>query len=394
MENQKEMESRREELDILFSEQFREEVEANIQRDANAIALDRRLQYPRLVATQVKYLQRARRKLPSYYAHRAILPSLAFEQSSSEECAAHKAFGGELAVDLTCGLGVDSLYLARRFERVIAIEQNPTLAAITRHNFQLMGIDNVEVKEGRAEEFVATLQHADLIYADPDRRSAEGRKLVCLEDCSPNIAAMLPMLKQKCDHLGVKLSPMFDIKEALVAFGSGTSLEVISLTGEVKEILAYWSAAATTAPATITATALGIGSFATSTSQLGPCSSEECADPTDYDYLIVPDAALRKAGVVAEWCREEGLVRFGAYALSKNRPTTPLGHIYKIEVSLPYQPKKLKPLMGRNIELIRHSFPYSTAAICKSLGVREGAGSRWAFAEAAHTLWALRIVEP
>lgn len=89
------------ELGILTSPQVREAIEANIERDPSTIALDKRLAHPREVATQVKYLQRARRKLPSYYAARAILPSLAFEQSSSEECAAHKQYGGKLAIDLT-----------------------------------------------------------------------------------------------------------------------------------------------------------------------------------------------------------------------------------------------------------------------------------------------------
>lgn len=392
MEREKEMECRREELEILFSEEFREEVEANIERDSNAVALDRRLRHPRQVATQVKYLQRARRKLPSYFTHRAILPPLAFEQSSSEECAAHKRFEGHLAVDLTCGLGVDSLHLASRFERVVAIERNGELAAITRHNFNLMGISNVEVVEGSAEEFLPTLTHADLIYADPDRRSAEGRKLVTLEDCSPNIAALLPTLKSKCDHLAVKLSPMFDIKEALVAFGQGTSLEVISLRGEVKEIVAYWSATPN-APSTITATALGTGSFEVAIGEEAK-QTEYTSDPTGYNYLIVPDAALRKAGTLAEWCAKEGLTLFGAYALSKERPREGLmGRIYIIEVSLPYQPSKLRKLVGRNIEIVRHSFPHSSAAICKALGAREGAGSRWAFAEASHSLWALKIID-
>lgn len=62
------------------------------------------------MATQVKYLARAAQKLPSYAAAQCILPPLAFEQASSEACAAHKLLEGDTVLDLTCGLGADALF--------------------------------------------------------------------------------------------------------------------------------------------------------------------------------------------------------------------------------------------------------------------------------------------
>ena len=378
------------ELEILTSAEFREAVEHNIERNPNDIALDGRVPYPRLVATEVKNLQRASRKLPSYYAARAILPTLATQQASSEECAAHKRFSGALAVDLTCGLGVDSLYLSRRFERVVAIEHNPTLAAITRHNLRLLGADNVEVLSGESEELLATIPHADLIYADPDRRSAEGRKMVCLEDCSPNIAALLPTLTERADHLAVKLSPMFDTTEALKQFGPGSDVEVISLGGEVKEVVVYWSRE--NSNPTIGATALGVGSFEVAVGAAAPaCTTPFVADK--YSYLVVPDAALRKAGLTAHWCAAAGIDLHGAYGFSSERPTAPLGHTYNIIGAHPYQPKRLKSLAGRKVEIIRHGFSLPTSAILKALGAQEGAGTRWAFAEIGGDRWAFQIEE-
>lgn len=378
------------ELEILTSAEFREAVERNIERNPNDIALDGRVPHPRLVATEVKNLQRASRKLPSYYAARAILPTLATQQASSEECAAHKRFSGALAVDLTCGLGVDSLYLSRRFERVVAIEHNPTLAAITRHNLRLLGAHNVEVLSGESEELLATIPHADLIYADPDRRSAEGRKMVCLEDCSPNIAALLPTLKERADHIAVKLSPMFDTTEALKQFGLGSDVEVISLGGEVKEVVVYWSRE--NSNPTIGATALGVGSFEVAVGASAPaCTAPFVADK--YSYLVVPDAALRKAGLTAHWCAAAGINLHGAYGFSSERPTAPLGHTYNIIGAHPYQPKRLKALAGRKVEIIRHGFSLPTTSILKALGAQEGAGTRWAFAEIGGDRWAFQIEE-
>ena len=74
-------------VELLRSAELRQAIEDNIECDPTAVALDRRIPHARLVATQVKYLQRARRKLPRLYEARCIIPPLAFEQSSSEDSA-------------------------------------------------------------------------------------------------------------------------------------------------------------------------------------------------------------------------------------------------------------------------------------------------------------------
>lgn len=389
MEREERVENR--EIETLLTPEVRAAIEANIERDPNEIALSKGVPEARLVATQVKYLQRARRKLPSYYNARAIFTPLAFEQSSSEECAAHKRFEGDVVLDMTCGLGVDSLYLSKRFRRVIACERNEELATITRHNLALLGAENVEVVSEDAERVLEGISHVDLIYADPDRRSAEGKKMVCLEECSPNIAALLPTLKERADHLAVKLSPMFDVTEALVRFGEGSDVEVISLGGEVKEVVVYWSKGATESH--ITATALGAGEFAHKGERTPSLPTTKPFNPEEYKFLVVPDASLRKAGLVAEWCRSEGLDCYGSYGFSAVSPLATMGRIYNIKVSVPYQPKQIKKRIpkGAGIQIIRHSFPLSSSAICKALGTREGAGSKWAFAEIEKSLWAFEI---
>ena len=169
-----------EELDILRSDDIRCAIEENIERDPSAVALDKRVPHASLVATQVKYLQRARRKLPSLYAARCVIPPRAFEQCSSEECAERKHIAGGSVLDLTCGLGIDAMALARRFERVVAIERDEVLAEVVRYNMSLLGIENVEVVTAASEEYVAsTSESFDWVFADPDRRSSDGRKMVC-----------------------------------------------------------------------------------------------------------------------------------------------------------------------------------------------------------------------
>lgn len=379
-------------LEIAQLPEVKAAIEEYIEYSPTEVALKKGVPHPRYVATQVKYLQRARKKLPSYYAARAIMPSIAFEQSSSEECAAHKHHSGHLAIDLTCGLGVDTLYLAKQFDRVIAIERNAELADITRHNLRAMGAENVEVLCGAAEEILATLPRADMIYADPDRRNTEGKKVVVLEECSPNIRALWPQLTQLTDHIVLKLSPMFDVVEAARIVPEGANVEVLSLGGECKEVLIDWLAPSLRqGPTTITASVVGQSSLCLPQSRPSVVRTEPHR-PEEYRYVVVPDVAVRKAGIVAEWCVANSLEVDNNYgfATELKEPCT-MGRTYQIEEALPYQPKQLARRVGGKMELIRHGFPLSSAAILKALKAKEGSGTRWAFAELDGKLWAFRL---
>ena len=166
-----------EEYELLLTDEVQRAIAVSRGRDPLDVALDRTMPHARLVATQVKYLRRARTKLPAYYAARCILPPRAFEQASSEAAAARKSCAGQRALDLTCGLGVDSLYLARRFRRVVALERDPALAQIAAENFRRLDVGNVEVVCTDAESYLAAAgERFDWIFADPDRRDAVGRK--------------------------------------------------------------------------------------------------------------------------------------------------------------------------------------------------------------------------
>ena len=130
-------------VELLRSEELRKAIEENIERDPQRVALDKRVPYASLVATQIKYLQRARKKLPHLYEARCIIPPRAFEQSSSMESAERKGISGDTLLDLSCGLGIDAMAAARNFRRVVAVERDEVLAEVVRYNLTLLGVDNV-----------------------------------------------------------------------------------------------------------------------------------------------------------------------------------------------------------------------------------------------------------
>ena len=376
-----------EEFELLRTEEFRQAVAAARGRDPLDVALDRTVPHARLVATQVKYLARAERKLPTYAAAQCILPPRAFEQASSEATAAHKAIEGDTVLDLTCGLGVDSLCLSRRFRRVVALERDPMLARITAENLSRMGVANIEVVNTSAEEYLRQEGlHFDWIYADPDRRSAEGRRMVLLEACSPDILTLKPLLDRVSERLCLKNSPLFDVDEALRLFPD-SRVEVLSLGDECKEILIY---ADGTGPL-VTATALGIGSFA---ARPGTAAPEAPAfDPARARWLVIPDVALRKARLTrlhlagkADCWSDNG------FGFAAAEPHGVIGRVLPIESIEPYDPKRLKrTLKGRGIEILKRDFPLPPDELMRRLGAHPGSDVRMAFTKIGNDFWAIRL---
>ena len=380
------------ELDILCDPAISALIEENINLSATDVAL--RLQSPHraLIATQIKYLNRARTKLPDYYNARCILPSLAFEQSSSERVAATKSHTGNVAIDLTCGLGVDSYYLSKRFKRVISIERNPILAQLANENFKRLGADNIEVVCADSAEFIAQFnEKVDLIYADPDRRSADGHKLVLLEECSPNILAIKKDLERLTDRIVLKLSPMFDTAEAIRLF-SPCRIEAISDGGECKELVVEFGDSICCDE--FYATIAGIDC-----KRISPKGIVHHGEfhPEPYKYLVLSDVALRKIGLACDYLTDK--VDFIAsptgYAFSANAFEDTFCRCFEIETIEPYSPKELrrelKAAKTKSIDILKRDFRLSSSEIARALGVNEGGKKRLAFTEIDGKMWQIRI---
>lgn len=378
-----------EEYELLVGETVTRAVAENLGRDPLEVALDARVPHARLVATQVKYLARAARKLPSYAAAQCILPPLAFEQASSERCAMHKCIGGGAVLDLTCGLGVDALALSRRFGRVVALERNPTLARIAQENFRRLGVANAEVVCTSAEEYLArTQERFDWVYADPDRRSATGRKLVRLEECSPSIPALLPAVRRVSGRLCLKNSPLFDVDEALRLFPQ-SRVEVVSFDGECKEVVVYDDGSG---PA-VTATVLGEQDRSFS----APCDASVplpgAFDPARYRWLTVPDVALQKARLVRiQLDGKADIWSDNGFGFSAERPEGAIGRIFAIEGIEPYDPRRLRrELKGCGATIFKRDFPFAADEIMRRTGMHPGDGVRLAFTKIDGRFWTVRL---
>ena len=195
-----------------------------------------------LAAEQAQPLGRVLSKVPQWAGTELTIPSrLASEQCSSSATALYKADllkGCGAIADLTGGLGVDCWAFAQRAETVCHNELNPELSEAVRANFAQLGITNVEFSCEDAARRLESLPQVDAIYLDPARRDDAGKKVFMVEDCRPDVLAMLPDLLAKAPLVLVKLSPMADITMLCDKFAPHLKeLHIVSLKGEVKELL-------------------------------------------------------------------------------------------------------------------------------------------------------------
>ncbi|MGB3968104.1 MAG: TRAM domain-containing protein [Planctomycetota bacterium] len=81
---------------------------------------------------------------------------------------------GELAFDLYAGVGLFTLPLARRFERVLAVEDERRAATLGRVNVKTNGCDNVSYLRATTEQFLrSNKERPDLVLMDPPRLGAK-----------------------------------------------------------------------------------------------------------------------------------------------------------------------------------------------------------------------------
>ena len=377
-------------VEIMLSEEFRQSVLSNVERDPVVVAMDKHIANASLVATQVKYLQRARHKLPRLYEAGCVIPPRAFEQSSSEESANIKNIGGGTLLDLTCGLGIDVMHFAERFERVVTLERDEALAKVVRYNFALLGIENVDVITTSAEEYVATTtEHFDWVFADPDRRSAEGKKMVRMEDCSPDVISLMPRLREIANRVGLKLSPLFDVDEAFRLLPC-SEVEVVSIGGECKELNIYTGARHDVLRVVVA----GLGSWEFTPEDMHVAPSAESIDVERAKYLIIPDVALQKARVaIAAFKPYAQIWSNNGYAIAEELPEEVLpAKVYAIERIERYNPKQLKrEFKGVGVEILKRNTTLSVEGVRRATGMRAGSERVMAITSIGSESWIMLL---
>jgi hypothetical protein len=341
------------------------------------------------VAAQLTARQKAREKLPSWYANGEVLfpPALSVEQASSERTANYKAslVAGKLLMDLTGGMGIDSWAFAKRTTSVLYVEQQASLSELAAYNLPTMRASNVTVQTGDGLAIVDSLtQTADWLYLDPHRRDEQGGKVVRLEDCEPDVSRpdVLTKLLAKSTHILVKSSPLIDIDATIrqlnaQSVGGVAAVHVVAVQGEVKEVL-FVITRQSCLPDDVLIQAVNLTptNDQVLTFHKGDERSSEVAFSDPLQYVYEPNAAVLKAGafrlVAARYSLRKLAPNSHLYTSTQLQTDFP-GRVFTVQHVIKPDRKALQALVPNlKANLTVRNFPQSVAELRKKLALQEG----------------------
>ncbi len=331
---------------------------------------------------QIEGFRKTEKKLPLWHLTEGTYfpPKINIEQTSSEVTAAYKAslISGKTLADITGGLGVDTFYFAKHFEQVFHFEQNQALSKIAAHNFKILGVQNIQVVFGDGLKEIKNRKF-DVIYADPARRHAARGKVFVLSDCEPNVIENEALLKESCEILVVKTSPMLDISVGLNELKGVTEVHVVAVGNEVKELL--WLVGKNTSEkikiATVNFSKTGKEVFDFT---FGKESLPSYSLPKQYVYE--PNAALMKAGAFSTISEAFNLPKLhpNSHLYTSDKLVEFPGRRFRIEKRYAYNKKEMrKHLSGSKANVTTRNFPETVKNFRKKWSIEDG-GDTFIFA--------------
>ena len=332
-----------------------------------------------LALRQIAARQLLRKKVPEWSENEDLLfpAHLSIEQCSSEATAQCKAnlLKGNAFADLTGGLGIDTYYIDRHFQKPDYVERQEELCELARHNFSVLNT-KIEVHNEKAEDYINHCEPKDCIFIDPARRDEHGRKTVSIADCTPNVADLQDLLLQKAEKVMVKLSPMLDISKALEELHHVKELHVVAVANECKELDFILERGYQGEIQFVCVNLLTEQPEVRFTMEEERNSSGKLAESV-LKYLYEPNPAVMKAG-----CFKLLTQRFDVFKLHKNSNLYTSedlisdfpGRIFEVEGWAPYN-KKVKQTLLQDVDkasIAVRNFPLSVAELRKALKIGDG----------------------
>lgn len=374
-----------EEFEYLLSNEAQALIKKHINSEPTLLALKG---VSTAVCKQIKYLQKAKHKLPEHYASFCIIPPLSYEQSSSSISSSSRKEQGNTFCDLTCGLGMDSFHLSKHFTKGVTLERDSLIASIAQENFKRLGADNIKVINTDSEQFITNYsgEPFDLIYVDPARRD-NTQKVFLLEDCTPNILEILPRLKEISRKIIIKLSPRYDHSEALRVFGEKAIVKAVSIGDECKELIIEIDSCSEplhNMEIDIFNKKGDNKHFTFNNLELTNNTSTPLEELNTYTHISIADVALRKMrctdAYFNKYHAEQKPYHSGGLALWTSTPPSDVAaKTFSIKKIMEYKPKEFKKQKIKNATLLTHNFPYSPTQIMKDLNIKNSGKEKLLF---------------
>lgn len=334
--------------------------------------------------TQIECRKKSVHKLPGFITNPfALFPSsLACEQSSHQSVAQYHASllqNGNRVIDMTAGLGIDSMAFAKVGCRVTACDTDLLKTQILQYNTRLFGLDNIEVVNTDSIGYIREYQgRADVIFVDPSRRGDNHRRIYNIHECSPDVTAHIDQILSKCDRLFVKASPLIDLTQTLKDIPHIRVVRTVSVEGECKEVLLEVSdGKSLEAFEAVDLSESGETNYRfVNRSPLNPMAPQyaEMGDLVAGNYLYEPGASVMKLSPWGELSRLfPGLKKLGVsshlFVSDKFIETFP-GR--KLAIKSLIGKKDRRAIKGSPANVVTRNYPSSPDLLRRELGVKEG----------------------
>ena len=329
------------------------------------------------LANQIVAKQKSQNKLPTWFDAKNIYypAKISIEQTSSEITANYKSeiLKGESIIDITGGFGVDCLYFSKHFKKVTHCEINEDLSSIVKHNYQHLGIKNIDTIYGDGLQYLKeSNQVYDCIYIDPSRRSDVKGKVFLLKDCLPNVPEHIDFLLSKSNQILLKNSPILDISSTINELKFVKEIHVVAVNNEVKELLFLLEK---DFEGKIKIKTINIGKTENQKLEFIYQKEEFSEYSEPLNYLYEPNSAILKSGgfhQVSNQLNVEKLHQHSHLYTSKELIDFP-GRTFKIEQIVPYSKKKVKSILQENkANITIRNFPKTVAQIRKETKIKDG----------------------
>jgi hypothetical protein len=304
--------------------------------------------------------QRASQQAKFSYAAEMFFTKTGLEQASGEVITNYRAARfvrhlppGSRIADLGCGIGGDSIALARHFH-VTGVDLDPARLLFAQANAAALGLaDHFETQQADITNFDPTGFEA--IFFDPARRTAAGRRLFSVEDYTPPLSISKKWLAQ-VPNLAVKISPGVDYAEL---DGYDCEVEIISENGDVKEAVLWFGGlrenreqSSLPQDSILHPSSFILHPLVERRATLLPAAHTLTDQPDQtpvasglpLSYLYEPDGAVIRARLVEELAYQINARKIDpqiAFLTSEKLVDTPFARNYRVIESLPFSLKKL-----------------------------------------------------
>ncbi|RCW45188.1 hypothetical protein DFQ14_103154 [Halopolyspora algeriensis] len=237
--------------------------------------------------------RRSRAKLDS--ADGWLFTDDALQQATPGPVARHRArrLAGRAVHDVTCSIGADLRAVAAVAARCAGSDLDPVRLAMAQHN---LAVDGHAVPLARADALrPVTVDTA--VLADPGRRDTGGRRRWDPADLEPPLDELLDVYAGR--ELVIKCAPGLDFDR----IPPEAEIELVSLDGQVREA-SLWLGGLAAAGVHRRATVLGSDGSAREITDAEP---DECPVREVGQWLVDPDGAVVRAGLVRHYAARHGL---------------------------------------------------------------------------------------